>query len=122
MSRPKSVLIIGCSEGGIGDALAQEFQKKGFRVFATARNTTRIAHLKDMGMATVALDVVSKDSIARAVEVVGQATGGPLDFLVNNSGAGYAMPVMDVDIDMAKKCSMSTSSPSWLSRTPSHRS
>jgi hypothetical protein len=34
----KSVLISGCSLGGIGDALAKLLLKKGLRVFATARD------------------------------------------------------------------------------------
>lgn len=87
-SLSKSVLITGCSEGGIGDALAKEFHTKGLRVFATARNLKSIAHLKDVGMETLPLDVTSSSSIAEAVKSVEAATGGSLDFLVNNSGVG----------------------------------
>jgi short-subunit dehydrogenase len=38
----QSVLITGCSKDGIGDALAQEFFSRGFRVFATARDLRKI--------------------------------------------------------------------------------
>jgi NAD(P)-dependent dehydrogenase (short-subunit alcohol dehydrogenase family) len=87
MSR-RSVLITGCSGGGIGDALAQEFHRKGLRVFATARNVTKIEHLKNLGLETLHLDVVDETSIKQAVASVRDLTGGTLDILVNNSGYG----------------------------------
>ncbi|KAJ5538127.1 hypothetical protein N7494_007606 [Penicillium frequentans] len=99
----KTVLITGCSEGGIGDALAKSFYKKGFRVFASARNTAKVQHLKDMGLDIVQLDVTDDESIKQAVSTVKAATGGYLDFLVNNSGAGYSMPLLDSDVSVAKK-------------------
>jgi len=85
---PKSVLITGSSEGGIGDALAKEFHRRGHRVFATARNLAKVQHLKEMGLEILLLDVTDDDSIKQAVESVKAATGGTLDILVNNSGAG----------------------------------
>lgn len=84
----KTVLITGCSAGGIGEALAKGFHKKGLRVFATARNLAKVAELKALGLDIIQLDVVDDESVKRAVETVKQATGGKLDFLVNNSGAG----------------------------------
>ena len=84
----KSVLITGCSKGGIGDAVAQEFHSKGIRVFATARNLAKIEHLKSLGLDTLQLDVTSAESIKHAVAEVEAATGGKLDFLVNNAGMG----------------------------------
>lgn len=100
---PKSVLITGCSEGGIGDALAKEFHRKGLRVFATARNLAKVQHLKNLGLEILPLDVVDADSIAQAVESVRALTGGTLDILVNNSGYGYISPLLDTDISEAKK-------------------
>ncbi|CAI7642842.1 unnamed protein product [Penicillium pancosmium] len=99
----KTVLITGCSEGGIGDALAKTFHKKGLRVFASARNIAKVQHLKDMGLDILQLDVTDEESIKQAVSTVKAATGGYLDFLVNNSGAGYSMPLLDSDVSMAKK-------------------
>ncbi|KAJ5771950.1 hypothetical protein N7520_002479 [Penicillium odoratum] len=99
----KTVLITGCSEGGIGDALARSFHSKGFRVFASARNTTKVQHLEDMGLDIIQLDVTDEESIRQAVSTVSSATGGYLDFLVNNSGAGYSMPLLDSDVSVAKK-------------------
>jgi len=90
MAQQKTVLITGCSEGGIGDALAKSFHKKGLRVFATARNLAKVQHLKELGLDILPLDVTDDVSIKKAVESVKAATGGTLDILVNNSGAGMS--------------------------------
>ena len=84
----KSVLITGCSEGGIGDYLARDFHKRGHRVFATARDLKKVEHLSVLGLEVLALDVTCPESPTAAVEDVRAITGGTLDFLVNNSGSG----------------------------------
>lgn len=81
-------LITGCSRGGIGDALAQEFYHKGVRVFATARDLSKIQYLKAIGLDTLQLDVTSEESIQNAVRYIESETGGRLDYLVNNAGIG----------------------------------
>jgi 1-acylglycerone phosphate reductase len=83
----QSVLITGAGSG-IGEALAQEFHSKGLRVFATARTLSKVQHLKEKGMETLELDVTSAESIQNAANAIQTATGGMLDFLVNNSGIG----------------------------------
>ena len=72
----KSVLITGCSAGGIGPALAQVFQEKGYHVFATARNPSKIpSALSSAANVTVLkLDVLSSESIAAAAESVSLET------------------------------------------------
>lgn len=84
----KTVLITGCSKGGIGDALARSFHGKGFKVFASARNLSKISHLKAIGVSVLVLDIVDPASVSNAVEVIKAATGGTLDVLVNNAGVG----------------------------------
>jgi NAD(P)-dependent dehydrogenase (short-subunit alcohol dehydrogenase family) len=84
----KTVVITGCSEGGIGDALAQAFHRHGCRVFATARNLSKVQHLKESGIEVLELDVLSEESCKEAAQVVQEATRGALDILVNNSGIG----------------------------------
>jgi short-subunit dehydrogenase len=44
----KSVLVTGCSAGGIGYALAEQFQKRGLTVFATTRTISKMDGLKDL--------------------------------------------------------------------------
>lgn len=100
----KSVLITGCSDGGIGGALAAEFQARGLYVFATARNPKKMASLEKLpNVEFLALDVESKESIAAVVSAVTEATGGKLDYLVNNSGSQVVMPILDTDIEKARQ-------------------
>ncbi len=84
----KSALITGCSKGGIGDGLAQEFHKHDVRVFASARNMGKVEHLKLLGIEVLQLDVLSPESIQMAAAEVLKVTGGESDFLVNNAGGG----------------------------------
>ncbi|KAF2155188.1 putative estradiol 17 beta-dehydrogenase [Myriangium duriaei CBS 260.36] len=99
----RSVLITGCSRGGLGDALAQESHRHGLRVIATARNLSKVAHLSDLGIEVVQLDVLSDSSIASAVTRVEQLLDNAgLDILLNNAGGNYAMPVVDGNISEAK--------------------
>ncbi|KAJ4177094.1 hypothetical protein NW755_014048 [Fusarium falciforme] len=101
----KSVLITGCSKGGIGSALAEVFQEKGYHVFATVRNHSKISpNLSRAKNVTVLnLDVLSSGSIAAAVQSVETATDGKLDVLVNNSGSTMLVPALDASIDESKK-------------------
>lgn len=99
----RTVLITGCSEGGIGSALAVAFQKCNLRVFATARNPSKMAHLLTLPNITLLpLEPTSAASVRAAVEQVQKETGGTLDYLVNNAGQTIIMPTLDIDIDSAK--------------------
>jgi 1-acylglycerone phosphate reductase len=99
----RTVLITGCSEGGLGFGLAEAFHARGLRVLATARNPSKMSSLQSLGIETFTLDVLSQDSINSCVSEVSALTGGTLDFLVNNAGGGYSMPVADIDIEDAKQ-------------------
>ncbi|KAK0662133.1 hypothetical protein QBC41DRAFT_260520 [Cercophora samala] len=95
----KTVLITGCTPGGIGHALCLEFHSKGLHVIATARNPNVLADLGAMGMSTLALDVTKSDSIKVCHDQVSALTGGKLDILVNNAGRTHTHPATDIDID-----------------------
>jgi len=101
MSKP-SVLITGCSDGSLGAALALELHSKGFRVFATARNPSKLSDSKAAGIEIITLDVLSETSIANAVAEVRKLTGGSLDMLINNAGATLAAPLADLHIPDAR--------------------
>ncbi|KAJ5984624.1 oxidoreductase [Penicillium waksmanii] len=100
----KFVLITGCSDGGIGSALAQAFHNRGLHVFATARHTSKMQNLRDLAnMTFLELDVTSTESISSAYKTVENETGGKLHYLVNNSGAGFVMPLLDSNIEMGQR-------------------
>ena len=103
MAAKRTVLITGCSDGSLGAALAKAFHNNGWRVFASARNVAKLAQSKTAGIEIVQLDTLSDESIANCVTQVASLTGGSLDLLLNNAGAGYSMPIMDMEISKARE-------------------
>jgi 1-acylglycerone phosphate reductase len=101
----RSVLITGCSAGGIGAGLAEVFSEKGYHVFATLRNPAKLppSLSKSSNVTPLTLDVLSPESIARAVSDVAKQTGGRLDVLVNNSGQNFVRPALDVSLEEGRK-------------------
>ncbi|KAM7196948.1 NADPH-dependent 1-acyldihydroxyacetone phosphate reductase [Rhypophila sp. PSN 637] len=102
----KTVLITGCTTGGIGWAMAKVFHARGYYVFATIRGgepskAKGLAELEDVEILDV--DVTDTETIARARDVVDKRAGGRLDVLVNNAGAEFVCPLLDTDINEAKK-------------------
>jgi 1-acylglycerone phosphate reductase len=103
MAKP-TVLITGCSDDGLGSALAQELHAAGHhRVFATARNPSKLGNVKAAGIETLLLDVLSETSIGNCVVELRKLTGGSLDMLINNAGATYYTPLVDASILEGKK-------------------
>lgn len=96
----KTVLVTGCSPGGIGHSLAKTFHAHGLRVFATARSAESLESLSSLGIETLSLTVDSESSIQSCLEqVVAVTKGHGLDFLVNNAGRNYTLPALDVEMD-----------------------
>ncbi|UNI16814.1 hypothetical protein JDV02_003214 [Purpureocillium takamizusanense] len=100
----KTILITGCSAGGIGAALAQALADQGHHIIATARSPSKIPlELRSLSnVITLALDVSSTESVIHAAKTVSEAGKG-LDVLVNNAGVGYTMPILDVDVEQAER-------------------
>ncbi|KAJ5808751.1 hypothetical protein N7474_010020 [Penicillium riverlandense] len=100
----KTVLVTGCSDGGLGAAMAKVYRAKGFRVFATLRNKAKAGSLAGMdGIEIVDLEVTSVESIRQCANAVMKYTGGTLDVLVNNAGVNAIVPLLDASLDEAKK-------------------
>ncbi|KAI2615066.1 NAD(P)-binding protein [Hypoxylon sp. NC1633] len=100
MPRPKpgqkTVLITGCTPGGIGHGICLEYHRQGLHVIATARRPEVIAEFAAMGMSTVALDVTDAESIKKCHQEVAKITNGKLDILVNNAGRTHTHPATDI--------------------------
>ena len=100
----KTVLITGCSTGGIGWAMAKVFHDRGYYVFATLRDPAKAEDLKELSdVEILALDVTVPETITRCKETVAKRTGGNLDVLVNNAGSEFVCPLLDTDIAEGKK-------------------
>ncbi|KAL3441668.1 hypothetical protein BJX65DRAFT_288194, partial [Aspergillus insuetus] len=96
-SSKRSILITGCSPGGVGHALALEFAAHGLRVFATARSTKTLSSPEEKEIETFPLDVTSAESIQALKDEVVTRTGGKLDMLFNNAGMMYEAPAIEAD-------------------------
>jgi len=101
----KTVLITGCSNGGIGSALAMAFQKTGHRIFAGIRNPAKASDITSLPNVTILpLDVTSKDSIQKAVDTINAETDERgLDILINNAGHGFVGPLLEADLTAGRE-------------------
>ncbi|KAH7319862.1 hypothetical protein B0I35DRAFT_478166 [Stachybotrys elegans] len=102
-SPTKSALVTGASKGGLGDYLARELHHRGVRVFAAVRTPSKAAHLEELGLEIIQLDVQDTESIREAAALVAHRTGGTLGILINNSGIGLQGSILDVDMTAARK-------------------
>lgn len=103
MTSKQTVLITGCSDGGLGSALAVVMQQRGLHVFATARDASKMSALDGLPNVTMlTLDVVQPAHIKAAIESVSKKTGGTLDYLISNAGRNHFMPILDEDQDTVR--------------------
>ena len=104
-SRParasRAVLITGCSSG-IGRATAERLAKRGWTVYATARDVATIAPLEERGCRLLPLDVTDEGSMRRAVEEV-ERTEGAVGVLVNNAGYSQSGAVEEVPMENIRR-------------------
>ena len=91
----KSILITGCSSG-IGLHAAQTLQKRGYRVFASARKQEDVKQITQQGLRCLQLDMANTASIQFAVHTLQNETNGNLFALINNAGFGQPGAVEDL--------------------------
>lgn len=92
------VLITGVSSG-IGKEIASRLTGRGYVVFGTSRDPSRIGEIP--GVNPLPLDVRSDDSVNACVQAVLDRTGG-LDVLINNAGYALAGAVEEASLEEAK--------------------
>jgi hypothetical protein len=93
------VLVTGCSEGGIGHAMARAFAAAGCAVVATARSRGSMRGLDgDPRFLLLELDVRSDES-ARAAVADALREHGRIDVLVNNAGVHLVAPLAEVPME-----------------------
>lgn len=93
------VLVTGCSEGGIGHAMARAFAAAGCAVVATARSRASMRGLEgDPRYLLLELDVRSDESASRAVADALRELGR-VDVLVNNAGVHLVAPLAEVPME-----------------------
>lgn len=94
----KSVLITGCSSG-IGLDGARGLRARGWRVFASCRQESDCAKLREEGFESPRIDYCDADCIASGLDQVLDATGGRLDALFNNGAHQLNGAVEDLPTD-----------------------
>ena len=101
--KKQSILITGCSHGGIGYATAVHLKELDHRVFASARKQKDIDTLKSEGFETYLIDVTNYQSIDDALEDILTKTNGTLDVVFNNAGYGQAGAIEDIETKFLKE-------------------
>ena len=98
----RTILITGCSSG-IGYAAAHALRERGWRVFASCRQSRDCERLAAEGFDAPQLDYTDASSIATAVDHVLEQTGGTLDALYNNGAHATPGAVEDLPTDALRE-------------------
>ncbi|MED7819680.1 MULTISPECIES: SDR family NAD(P)-dependent oxidoreductase [unclassified Francisella] len=101
--KKQSILITGCSHGGIGYATAVHLKELGYQVFASARKQKDVDILNAEGFEAYLIDVIDYQSIDNAIEDILNKTNGILDVVFNNAGYGQAGAIEDIETKFLKK-------------------
>jgi NAD(P)-dependent dehydrogenase (short-subunit alcohol dehydrogenase family) len=94
-------LITGCSSG-IGWATAERLARKGWTVYATARDVEKITPLGELGCRLLVLDVTDEESMRSAVEEV-ERVEGAVGVLINNAGYSQSGAVEEVPMEKVRR-------------------
>ena len=75
--------VFRCGQGGIGEALVNEYTRSGVHAIATVLPQENSDHLTEAGISWFPLDVTVEKSVVDLKQKVLALTGGDLDILVN---------------------------------------
>ena len=101
-----SILITGCSTG-FGRLMAEDYARKGAKVFATMRNLPRpeadeleaLAEAENLDLTVIEIDVRNDEQVAAGVAEAERLAGGALDILINNAGTSVGGPIEIQDME-----------------------
>ena len=107
--RGKSILITGTSSG-FGRLAAEDYARKGAKVFATMRNLPRseaaeleaLAQAENLDLHVLEIDVNDDAQVAAGVAKAEEIAGGAIDVLINNAGISTAGPIEIQDMEATK--------------------
>jgi len=94
----KIILITGASSG-LGEACAKFLFKKGYKVYGTSRNVSKVDKKDTFEM--IQMDVNDDDSVKKAIASILKKEGR-IDVVVNNAGWGVSGSIEDISITDAK--------------------
>ncbi|MFP4463353.1 MAG: SDR family NAD(P)-dependent oxidoreductase [Guyparkeria sp.] len=97
-TRPRRVLITGCSSG-IGRRAAEMLAERGHHVVAGLRDPADVADWPHAHIPAVALDLDDSASIRAGLAAAVEAAGGPIEALFNNGAYGQPGAVEDLSRD-----------------------
>lgn len=85
-----AVIFITGGSSGIGKAIGEYLSEKGFIVYGTSRNPTKVS--EKLAFTLLKMDVLDVDSIMKATSEIIQKEGR-IDVLINNAGVGITGPI-----------------------------
>lgn len=97
----KTIFITGATSG-IGEASANLFLSKNWKVIATGRNKEKLEELKAKGAETFVLDVTNEQEINKIFTEIRQR-GTIINVVLNNAGYGQFGTIEEVSAEQAKK-------------------
>lgn len=94
MKNYRSAIITGASSG-IGAAIASQLCERGVKVYALARNKTRLQTVKaalskagQQNFTAIVCDITNREQVDKTVDNL--LAADPVDLLVNNAGVGFS--------------------------------
>ena len=97
----KTVLITGCSSG-IGLATAQRLSRRGWNVYASARDPLPLKAFETASFHPIALDITDEVSTKSAVEII-TAAEGYIGVLINNAGYSQSGALETLPLSLVRK-------------------
>jgi NAD(P)-dependent dehydrogenase (short-subunit alcohol dehydrogenase family) len=104
MTDKNSVVLITGGTDGLGKAAALLLARRGYKVFAAGRSTSkrqeldRISHEERLPLHTLEMDVTDNASVQIGVELALEKAGR-IDVLLNNAGMGYIAVVEELRLE-----------------------